>query len=172
MADQFALWIRTRLTPQDFEALKDAFRKAGYSLTHPAYNTGILLDGEGEQVQTPEDEIAELVTGHSGLVTFEWWLNSDEDIVCSAGPVPGHDRLQELWFYLDGVDQDVRVRVAEALLGLVHAHPERTRALVVDYRGSTVEFDWRSYLIEGGRPPAVQPDILITSSAAQGSPND
>ena len=161
MADQFALWIRTRLTPQDFEALKDALREAGYSLTHPAYGTGIVLDDEGEQIQTPEDEIAELVTAHSERVTFEWWLNTDEDIVCSAGPVPGHGRLQELWFYLDGVDQDIRVRLADALVRLVRAEPEHTSGLVVDYRGSTIEFDWRSYLVDGGSAPTVRPDILI-----------
>jgi len=172
VADQFALWIRTRLTTRDFEALKDVLREAGYSLTHPAYGTGIVLDDEGGQIQTPEDEIAERVTGDSELVTFEWWLNSDEDIVCSAGPVPGHDQLQELWFYLDGVDQDVRVGVADALLGSVRAKPELTRALVVDYRGSTIEFDWRSYLLDGGQAPTVQPDVLIAPTTAEDLPGD
>lgn len=163
MADQFALWIRKRLTAQDFGALKDALGAAGYTLIHPAYGSGIVLDDDGEQIQVPESEIAEIVTAERRLVTFEWWLTSDEDIVCSAAPVPSDGRLQELWFHLDGVDQEVRERVAEALVGLVRSAPEDTTGLVVDYRGRTIEFDWRGYLVGGGLAPTVRPDVLIVN---------
>ena len=173
MADQFALWIRKRLTAQDFGALKDALSAAGYTLIHPAYDSGIVLDDDGEQIQVPESEIADTVTAGKRLVTFEWWLTSDEDIVCSAAPVPSDDRLQELWFYLDGVDQEVRERVAEALVGLVRSAPADTTGLVVDYRGRTIEFDWRRYLLDGGLGPAVPPDVLIVNRRPEeGRSND
>ena len=77
-------------------------------------------------------------------------------------PLSGH-------IYLDGVDQEVRVRVAEALLGLVREHPRDSVGLVVDYSGRTVDFDWRSHLLGGGPAPAVPPDVLVRPSADPGS---
>ncbi|WP_433552928.1 hypothetical protein ACQP08_05875 [Micromonospora zamorensis] len=149
-------------TVESFRSQARFFELSGILLTHPTKGAAVMLDVDGNDIEMSPERVAENVGLRIGAsMTVEWWLSPDIDLTCTYEFHPLGREVQT--FYLDGLTTEEKGTVSSVVGRLFSSNAESSIALVVDYRGLTVEFDWDDFALRGLGNLRAIPDLLITA---------
>ena len=124
------------------EAVLSHLERNGFPLTNPLTNRITRLSPEGDQIETPREDLVQLVASQppGSELSFQLWVTESVDVVCRTGRVrSGGTRFR---YSLDGLATDESERLIGAITQHVTASPPELCALVVDRRGLGEEIDW------------------------------
>jgi hypothetical protein len=168
----FVRWYRSRSTGGSFLEQAKILSRAGISLDHPTFRTGVVLDVDGNGVRLSEAEIARLIDIKIAPINVEFWLSPDTNLSCFLSWILLG--LEVYDFSLDGLSRDQAENVISILLDQLFRKSVDTAGYVVDLSGKTESYDWNDFFdgIDKGTVAsiAMYPDVFgIKSSPAVGA---
>lgn len=150
--------------------LTNSLGRIGVGLVNPTNRVITRLSDEGDQIPTTEAELTRLLS-RSRTLTFQLWFRNDVDLCCSYRRLS--ERVCVHAYSLDGKNQEHRHLLKLWAGDYFRESALRNNAILLVFDSSEVaaQFDWDSFVLNGGTLPDMWPDVLglLSSSVPAGT---